>query len=862
MGVVSPSDDSALIFKHYDRQRHLIVNAMIQIPRQFSCLLFSFLTLSVLMPEAKAAAASAKELANPYYRLTPLPGGEIGVAFDASGKGDYIETGARLGVFDSQENGSAELVGRKIEVRSAGYVMPKVERRGVLMPFEKSVALPENQTLGQSFVFPEKSGLISALRVPIRKNVGQHTVIQVTLREEGPKGRVIEEKTVSLPLISFFVWTLEKPLPPGKYFISGKVLFGKAEWRGTSKDIFPEGSAFLNDKPVEGEDRLVQWVLNDRGTVDWEVWLDGPRMRFKVLDHQPELKGNLPPVALSFPWEKNGYDTTDPAVTPFRYALSDSLQYKPVEAYKRWDADWALEFEARQVRLGGTRGFDYLITPGRKKYTPRMESDRLYVLLGDNASVQIEPTPDDALARFPKFFSSDKAFDAKANEFFLNHLTQLSGTPVNLEWDSIKLDWVGGPRLQALQQALRHFSKRVDPDGYVWARTEGPGWDGSDCTNADFRMPETSPRFISAVWNAYRWSGDKAFLDDTMPTVRKAMGYMMNAMDGETGSLTMKSPHKTGVVGAKGPAVPSNYMDHLPTGWLDAYTNTLLLTSLDAYANLERAAGDPAAAEKAEKMIPLARQKFNELFWNPEKGRYIEWIDKEGTRYDFGATYVNTMATAAGYPSEEQAIKIYDWMENKPTASGEADTFSRWVFAPRSHTEDCYVMPSKHAWEVWCENGGAILFFSYYDLMSRLRYFGPENAWKRFREIVDRAAMPDKLFGGNPLYRGEINNHNGVLGSVGTWGDFPESGMVPAFFAVGIVGLSATPENLIVRPQLPAELEFAGVEGFEYLGRRVKVTSYRDRVVLDIDGKTETRPLENGVARFPAIMFGESGKES
>jgi hypothetical protein len=40
-----------------------------------------------------------------------------------------------------------------------------------------------------------------------------------------------------------------------------------------------------------------------------------------------------------------------------------------------------------------------------------------------------------------------------------------------------------------------------------------------------------------------------------------------------------------------------------------------------------------------------------------------------------------------------------------------------------------------------CQDGGAILYNSYFDLMVRLRYFGIENAWKTVRR--DSFTLPN-----------------------------------------------------------------------------------------------------------------------
>lgn len=57
--------------------------------------------------------------------------------------------------------------------------------------------------------------------------------------------------------------------------------------------------------------------------------------------------------------------------------------------------------------------------------------------------------------------------------------------------------------------------------------------------------------------------------------------------------------------------------------------------------------------------------------------------------------------------------------------------------------------------------------------MARARYLGADDAWKRYCEILDRFAMPDRLVGGNPLYRGEVEGlcYRGQMLTITAWKD-------------------------------------------------------------------------------------------
>ena len=67
----------------------------------------------------------------------------------------------------------------------------------------------------------------------------------------------------------------------------------------------------------------------------------------------------------------------------------------------------------------------------------------------------------------------------------------------------------------------------------------------------------------------------------------------------------------------------------------------------------------------------------------------------------------------------------------------------QWRFAPRATTRrnvETYVWPwfspEEIPWGDQVQDGGAVLGFSYHDLMARLKTNGPDDAWRRLREIL------------------------------------------------------------------------------------------------------------------------------
>ncbi|OHB69989.1 MAG: hypothetical protein A2V70_05770 [Planctomycetes bacterium RBG_13_63_9] len=80
------------------------------------------------------------------------------------------------------------------------------------------------------------------------------------------------------------------------------------------------------------------------------------------------------------------------------------------------------------------------------------------------------------------------------------------------------------------------------------------------------------------------------------------------------------------------------------------------------------------------------------------------------------------------------------------------------------------------------QDGGAVLGFSYYDLMARLKVLGPDNAWQRLTGILDGFEDVQSEDGYRAYYarpgRGTLQG-GGTPGGLGIDHEFLESVLVP-----------------------------------------------------------------------------------
>lgn len=319
-----------------------------------------------------------------------------------------------------------------------------------------------------------------------------------------------------------------------------------------------------------------------------------------------------------------------------------------------------------------------------------------------------------------------------------------------------------------------------------------------------------------------------------------------------------------------GEGIGSNYWDLLPFGGEDALASIYYYDTLLDLAELEEViVKHPqwCIATGAEAFDPQdLRNHAQEVkdygtrrFWNTETGRFGT-VDLDGVCHDYGFTFLNNEAVYFDFATPEQARSIRDWVSGRrvvegDTASG-ADIY-HWRFGPRSTTKrntDYYFWgwsnPEKIPWGAQVQDGGAVLGFSYHDLMARLVVDGPDDAWQRLKEIIawfdeTQAAGGYRAYYQDPA-RGTMQGGN-VPGGLGLDKEFFESILVPQVMLYGFLGFRPGPDGFSVHPRLPNEWPELTITRI-HLHRSVLNITVRDSVVAVSGSGPSDRSL---VAELP-----------
>jgi len=402
-----------------------------------------------------------------------------------------------------------------------------------------------------------------------------------------------------------------------------------------------------------------------------------------------------------------------------------------------------------------------------------------------------------------------------------------------LFWDASKLTWIPDhPEMDALLKYIR--DNPVGKDGYAWPSP------GSEKHLGHSRHTVTNPIYAMAVARAYLQTRDRSFLEakdsqsgeSVLDKARRAMSYQIDTLGGRSGLLTVEDPEIDGTAASKG----DNYWDFWLFGGRSAYNNAYFYESLRWMAELEAALGNEARAHELRELRPLVKKRFNETFWDETKGRYIGWIDKNGEPHDYGFTFVNLPALAWGLADPARAGRVLDWLDGKRQIDGDDSTgrdIYAFGFAPRSNTVDAVhgsplmvntwdgaldIRPGGNAaFGQQIQNGGAIFYVSYYDLMARLRVRGIVDAMSRMDAILAEAAVDE--------IRRDPANMRGHSDIAGILREFPESGLVPLFFLDGVLGIELVADGLRIHPALPPDWNDAAVREYAFAGKKYRLVA-------------------------------------
>ena len=439
----------------------------------------------------------------------------------------------------------------------------------------------------------------------------------------------------------------------------------------------------------------------------------------------------------------------------------------------------------------------------------------------------------------------------------------------------------------------------------------------------DTRHTNNIALLISALRQDYDYTGDLQYLQENITRARKAINFLMQAYDEDraliasdylVGHDSDKSGNKQE---SQASSLGNGYWDISFMPKYDFHTNTNFYMALTDLAYLEgvledkgitvdKAAAtvktadrtytygtcaynyDAAAlteiAGKVQKALQATTNDSDHTgFWSETTGRFVAgYSEKEGKWYDYGYLVWNIEAVYYGVATEAQTKSIMDWVSGERTVAGDTSTGEDIYFfelAPRVNTyqgtniNDVSIYTGIYSDQTTmqygitqCQNGGAIMYSSFYDLMNRINVYGADNAFERLQAIqawymdiydyytTDNAGVtPDRFYwdyyedsqwdsngDGTGEYWALQNGIKGIEerelvsgGIIGVDGEFLESILPMASIYYGFFGIeSVNAETLQIAPKLPGNLEYWKTENLVFCDVKYDLTIYGNALQL------------------------------
>jgi hypothetical protein len=410
-------------------------------------------------------------------------------------------------------------------------------------------------------------------------------------------------------------------------------------------------------------------------------------------------------------------------------------------------------------------------------------------------------------------------------------------------------------------------------------------------TQYDTRHNINAQNFVRGCATYFWWTRDLNFLRQNLNRMRVAIRYMMTehqtlqrkvvytpwvGHDGRRGIEYTRDGQKHI---RRGYGIGNNYWDLLPFGDRDVYATIHYYDALRKMAQIETEVRRHPEWNMPRGVFELDPQELlrhaeevkaegNRLFWNPKTRRYAP-IDADGKMHDYGYTFLNLEAVYYGFAPPERARDILSWVSGERIVQGDTSTEADiyyWRFAPRASTKRnieyyfwAWSAPESIPFGDQVQDGGAVLAFSYHDLMARLKVRGADDAWSRLQEVLRWFEEVEQAGGYRKYYDGSRPGKlqgGGTAGGLGLDMEFFESVLVPQVMLYGFLGFQPTADGFAIDPKLPSGWESLRIDRIRWHGITLAITVTPTTIRIEKDGDNGETPL----VRLPSGSWKATGR--
>ena len=326
-------------------------------------------------------------------------------------------------------------------------------------------------------------------------------------------------------------------------------------------------------------------------------------------------------------------------------------------------------------------------------------------------------------------------------------------------------EWAGDH--QAMEECLRFYGAIQGDDGFI--RWSSPSL-------VAFPNEDNNPYWVDQVWRHYTWTGNRRFVQDMWPLVRKTVAWQQknNDPDGD-GLFRDWYEYWNCDSNGKGPKA--------------AAPSAMAWTMFDRAARLAAVVGDAQAAKNYRAAADRTRQKVFAELWREDEGR-LGSIGQDGIWRGHPQTWEEYLAANAGLLSPQQSRRAMRWVA------------AHYGFQPRPGVQ---LLSCSDWWPVrwstqWVPTGDTCLA-----ALAGIRA-GDADLWWPFLQTAVRSAFRTERPGINM----------GIANSGAGGGDLEDVDSVDPYAHVAVRGLfgiepALDEGRLDICPAFPSELRQASI---------------------------------------------------
>ena len=431
----------------------------------------------------------------------------------------------------------------------------------------------------------------------------------------------------------------------------------------------------------------------------------------------------------------------------------------------------------------------------------------------------------------------------------------------------------------------------------------------------DTRQTDNLGIYLSTAKTYFEMTNDTAFLINNMDRIRKVTQMYINLARPLDGLLSLDyfTGHDLDTVDWQnkiGHNLVNGYYDNIAVPSVNMDANIYYYKGLTSAAYLEEMAKQTGGIKNTTKVSSLTLNAYNKFtdvlyeqtaeslwkmasdlkktmqtyFWRDDYNRFFQGYlcEEKGTRIDFGVSIYNMMAISEGIASNEQAAHVYAWLNGDRIIADDHSTGAdiyHFQCTPRISTVNnisCYpwnmlvhtLERKPLVWKEHLQNGGAVLYSAYYDILARVRAFGADDGFNRLKGVqawydpILRYALANDIHGMH-FYQKYFKRPEktddilpcggGMWGNLGMDYEFDDASVVIASIPYGFFGIGSDYNVLTISPKFPEKegfnfwkienLFFSGVMyDLSIGGGWVQINSVRGNT----DGKTVKMTLPKG----------------